>query len=302
MILSRRKGKYLEIEIPCEWLPATIDSLLRNHWKAPKKLIHSWRMDQGISLNGKKPDWNQPLTVQDKLMLPLFTDANTSVTPAYMDLDVLYEDDHLLVVNKPAGVETHPSQPGQSDTLLNAVAFHLMQEGTPCDFTHIHRLDKDTTGALLFAKHPFAGAILHRMLEERLIKRTYKALVHGKLKNKQGTITGKIGKDRHHSSRRRVSQTGQHAVTHYRVLRYFASENLSLIECRLETGKTHQIRVHLSHLGHPLAGDTLYGGKPIFNRQALHAYRIEFTHPITEEKIDIHAPFLDEPPLFPEGC
>ena len=299
MIKTKRKGKYLEMEIPGEWLPASIDSLLRHHWKAPKKLIHSWRMDQDVWLNGKKPDWNQPLNEQDKLMLPFFTEADCGITPAYMDLGILYEDDHLLVVNKPAGVETHPSQPGQPDTLVNGVAFHLMQEGIVCDFTHVHRLDKDTTGALLFAKHPFVGAMLQRMLDERKIKRTYKALVHGKLKTKQGTITEKIGRDRHHASRRRVSPTGQHAVTHYRVLHYFADTNLTLIECRLETGRTHQIRVHLSHLGHPLAGDTLYGGKSVFKRQALHAYRIEFTHPITEEKMDIHAPYMDEPPIFP---
>jgi len=134
-------------------------------------------------------------------------------------------------------------------------------------------------------------------LEKRKIKRTYMAIVHGKLQKKKGTINAPIGRDRHHPTRRRISNTGQPAVTHYEVISFDAVKNLSQIVCHLDTGRTHQIRVHLSSIGHPLVGDVLYGGKPLFYRQALHAKYISVIHPLTMEKIDIEAPYLD---VFPE--
>ena len=146
---------------------------------------------------------------------------------------------------------------------------------------HVHRLDRDTTGAILFAKHALAGSILDKTLEERSIKRTYFALVHGQLKRKKGTIQEPIGRDRHHPTKRRVSASGQPAITHYELLEYNSKQNLSLIQCQLDTGRTHQIRVHLSSIGHPIVGDKLYGGKPLFERQALHAGKLVIPHPFT---------------------
>jgi 23S rRNA pseudouridine1911/1915/1917 synthase len=136
------------------------------------------------------------------------------------------------------------------------------------------------------------------MLEKRDIKRTYLAIVQGTLPNKKGTINEPIGRDRHHATRRRVSPTGQKAVTHYEVLKADQRRKLSLVKCQLDTGRTHQIRVHFSSINHPLAGDELYGGKPIFPRQALHAVKLEFIHPFTNEKIICHAPFLDDHKIF----
>ncbi|MEH6941477.1 RluA family pseudouridine synthase [Bacillus sp. JJ722] len=300
MIQTKKKGLYIEILIPKKWVNKSIDTLLKDYWKVPKKLMHEWRMNKDVLINGQVVSWNIPLPTDTKLMLPVYKSNPTSIETTYMDLTVLYEDDHLLIVNKPAGVETHPSKPNQTDSLLNGVAYHLLVEGHSGEFRHIHRLDQDTTGAIVFSKHALSGAILQRMLEERLIKRSYKALVHGKVLKKKGTINANIGRDRHHATRRRVSPSGQHAVTHYKVLHYYPKKDLTLIECQLDTGRTHQIRVHLSHLGHPLAGDTLYGGQPIYHRQALHAYQIKLTHPITEEPLLIAAPFIDEKSIFPE--
>lgn len=299
MIESSKKGDYLEIRIPEKWSHLTIDELLRNYWKAPKKLVHEWRMNKDLFLNGKEVYWNTTLQKEDKLLLPVFKGDFSLIEPTYLDISILYEDEHLLIINKPAGIETHPSQDGETNSLTNAVSFHLVTNGEKAELRHIHRLDKDTTGAILFSKNALAGAMLNRMLEEREIKRSYRALVHGKLKKKKGKITASIGRDRHHATRRRVSPSGQHAVTNYEMLQYYPKTNLSLIQCQLETGRTHQIRVHLSDIGHPLAGDTLYGGQSLFQRQALHAYRIQFIHPILEERIDIEAPYIDYPPIFP---
>lgn len=178
------------------------------------------------------------------------------------------------------------------------MTFHMQMQGEYRAIKHIHRLDRDTTGAILFAKHALAGAILDKEPQERRIKRTYLALVHGEMSKNKGTIREPIGRDRHHPTRRRVSPGGQPVATNYEIIEYFRKQNLSLIKCRLDTGRTHQIRVHLSRIGHPLAGDTLYGGKPVFARQALHAVKMEIPHPFSEEAIVCHAPFLDDPGIF----
>ncbi|KAB2337702.1 RluA family pseudouridine synthase [Cytobacillus depressus] len=291
---SKRYGDWFELTVPLEWEGFTIDKILRNIWNAPKKQIHQMRMDKDIKVNGEFTPWNAPLKSNDKLQIKMFFEEAAGGVPAFHPLEVLYEDDHIMVLNKPAHMDTHPNDSSQTNTLLNAAAYYLQSEGEYQKVRHVHRLDRDTTGAVLFAKHSLAGSILDRMLEERLIKRTYLALVHGKIKTKKGKIEEPIGRDRHHATRRRVSASGQPAITHFQLLKTYEKENLSLIKCQLETGRTHQIRVHFSHIGHPLAGDRLYGGKPLFDRQALHAAKLEFIHPFTLEKIICHAQLPEE--------
>ncbi|XXM74057.1 RluA family pseudouridine synthase [Lysinibacillus sphaericus] len=289
---TMRKGSLFQLVIPPNWKNVTIEHILKEEWQAPKKLIHSMRMNKDIKINGIEFPWNKPLTPGDTLELDLFKKTDYDVPGVYGDLQVLYEDDHLIVVNKPAGMDTHPNGPQDTDTLTNLIAFHFQSKGESCRVMHIHRLDRDTSGAVIFAKHPLAKAILDRLLIERKVKRTYLALVHGRLKQKKGTISEPIGRDRHHNTRRRVSSSGQKAVTHYKVLEFH--ENMTLVEVVLDTGRTHQIRVHMSHIGHPLAGDTLYGGTLVFQRQALHAARITFPHPLTGEWIECEAECLDD--------
>lgn len=298
MIQTHRKGEWFEIIIPEKWKSLTVEELFRTVWHAPKKQIHSLRMEKRVKINGQVAIWTAPLKIKDRLEIQFFIGEKLNVQPTFYDLSILYEDDHLLVVNKPANMDTHPNSPAQFDTLANAVAFHLQAKGEYCQIKHIHRLDKDTTGAVLFAKHPFIGSILDQLLEKREIKRTYLAIVHGTLPTKKGTIKEPIGRDRHHATRRRVSPGGQIAVTHYEVINTNQRKNISIVKCSLETGRTHQIRVHFSHIGHPLAGDQLYGGNPIFPRQALHAVKLELIHPFTEEIIQCYAPFLDKKEIF----
>lgn len=287
-----RKGERFDLVIPNNWKNVTIETILRNQWQAPKKLVHSMKMERDVKVNGELIPWNESLSPGDVLQIQLFKEAEYDVPPTYGELDVLFEDEHLIVVNKPAGIDTHPNSPDDTETLANLVAFHHQSAGESCRVLHIHRLDRDTSGAIIFAKHPLSKAILDRLLTERKIKRTYHALVHGRLKQKKGTISEPIGRDRHHNTRRRVSPSGQGAVTHYHVMEI--RNPYTLVEVQLDTGRTHQIRVHLSHIGHPLVGDTLYGGKPVLKRQALHAARIVFPHPLTGEVITCEADCTDD--------
>ncbi|MGW8427953.1 RluA family pseudouridine synthase [Peribacillus simplex] len=292
-------NQHLIIDVLQSWNGLTLENLFRERWKAPKKLVHEWRMSKEVTVNGNSVTWSTVLNEGDTISIPLLNQAeNETVQAADLGISIIYEDEVLLIANKPAGMDTHPSQPGESHSLINGVAHHLQKTGQSCMIKHIHRLDKDTTGAVLFAKNRLIGSMLDRMLEEREIKRTYLALVEGNIKKNEGEIKEKIGRDRHHATRRRVSPTGQTAVTHFQVLNRDPKKNLTLVSCTLESGRTHQIRVHFSHLNHPLAGDTLYGGKKTFPRQALHARKIEFIHPISERKMSIEAPFIDRPEIF----
>lgn len=298
MLKTAQKGNWMEIITPNKWAGKTIEDLFRKEWEVSKKLTHLFRMEHKVSVNGSKAAWGTPLKLGDKVLIKIFEEENLNNTPAYFyDIEVLFEDEHVIVFNKPAFMSTHPNEDTDRNTLTNAAQFYLISKGeTQVNIRHVHRLDKDTTGAILFAKHALAGSILDRMLEKHELKRTYLAIVQGHLNKKKGTIHEPIGRDRHHSTRRRVSPSGQDAITHYQVIK--EDKNTSYVKCWLETGRTHQIRVHLSHIGHPLIGDTLYGGKQLFNRQALHAAKLEFSHPITGQKVICYAPFIDHPPIF----
>jgi 23S rRNA pseudouridine1911/1915/1917 synthase len=290
-----KKGDWLECIIPSVWKGLTIESLLKEVWYTSKKFAHQLRMEKGVKLNGKEVAWQTPLQENDRLQLYLYKPEHSAILPEYRELSVLWEDEHLLIINKDAGMDIHPSEPSQTGTLANAVAFHLQAQGIFTKVRHIHRLDRDTSGTILFAKHMLAGTTLDQMLEKREIKRTYVALVHGLVKKQSGTISAPIGRDRHHPTRRRVSKTGAKAVTHYRVLHTFPDTQTSLVELSLDTGRTHQIRVHMSYIGHPLVGDVLYGGKETFHRQALHAVKLSFFHPFINEPVSCLAPAYDFP-------
>lgn len=294
-----KKGEWLEIITPSHWNGFTIEQVLKEELQIPKTILHQFRINKGVRLNGAAVSWSTLLHKSDKFQLHLFQDEEYGVIPEYIEIHVLYEDDHILIVNKPAGIDTHPSSKQATGTLANAVAFYFQTKGIKTKIRHIHRLDRDTTGAVLFAKERLSGAIMDRQLEQRNIKRTYLALVHGIIKRKEGTIAAPIGRDRHHPTRRRVSPSGQHAVSFYKVLQTFPKKDISLVQLELQTGRTHQIRVHMSSIGHPLLGDKLYGGQATIGRQALHALKLRLHHPISNEYIECTAPFLDVPPIFP---
>ncbi len=299
MLKTEKKGQWLEIIAPEEWMNFSVEHILKDFLHIPKPLLHQLRMSQGVKFNGQPIPWSTPIDKMGPIQIHLFIDEDDEIIPEYIDIPILYEDHHILIVNKPAGIDTHPTEKGQRGTLANAIAFHFEAQGLQIKARHIHRLDRDTTGAIIFAKERLTASLLDRMLEKREIIRTYVALVHGIIKQKSGKIDAPIGRDRHHPTRRRVSPSGQPAKTNFKVIHSYPKEKMTLIDLQLETGRTHQIRVHMSHLGFPLIGDVLYGGKPVVHRQALHAKKVQFTHPITRERIECNAPFLDQPPIFP---
>jgi len=220
--------------------------------------------------------------------------APAGVSPEPMPLDVVYEDEHLLVVNKPAGLSVHPGAGRRSGTLVNAVLARvpdLAGVGGALRPGIVHRLDKDTSGLLVVAKTAPAYLALQSQVASRAIGRTYLALVSGVLPRDEGTIEAPIGRHPRHRTRMAVISRGRAAITRYRVVERFA--RYTLVEVHLVTGRTHQIRVHFAHLGHPVAGDPVYGGRPDelgVGRQALHACRLRFTHPVSGQALAFEAP------------
>lgn len=297
MIQTTKINNHLQLIIPDDWDGLTIEQLLKEVWQLPKKQIHLLRMDKAIRMNDRVVPFSEVLHSSDCVLIEnIFNEHDYRFISTKKEVQILYEDDFLLVANKPAGMSTHPNTPDETNTLTNGIVSYLQDKNERGKVQHIHRLDKDTSGAILFAKSSFVGSILDRLLEERKIKRTYTAVVHGKFEKKTGTIQASIGRDRHHPTRRRVSKNGQDATTHYEVIAFDARYNRSQILCRLDTGRTHQIRVHMSDIGHPLIGDVLYGGEPVFHRQALHAKFLSFIHPLTLEEVQVEAPYLDDFP------
>ncbi|WP_235427009.1 RluA family pseudouridine synthase [Cohnella kolymensis] len=270
----------MEIRLPDQLLGAPMGKITKQLPLAPKllsKLMHN----RGLLLQGPN------------LRLHLFPREQRDFPPDWMELNILYEDEFTLIVNKPAGIEVHPSEKGQRRTLAHAVAAYYEMTGQDVRVRHIHRIDKETTGPVLYAKNEFAHYQYDKAMREKKIERLYVALAEGMLEQNKGTINKPIGQDRHHSTRRRVSETGDAAVTHYEVIERLP--NHTLVHLRLETGRTHQIRVHMASIGHPLAGDGLYGGsRGVISRQALHGQKLLWSHPWTGEKQQVTAPLPDD--------
>ncbi|MGM7719220.1 RluA family pseudouridine synthase [Metabacillus sp. Hm71] len=288
----KRVGEWLEINIPENWANHTVFHILTKELGASKALVQKWNQMKAIRKNDQQADVNHRLHINDSLSLHLFKTEDYGVIPEQLPIEVLYEDDHMLIVNKQSGIDTHPNAPEQTGTLANGIAYYYQMNEQQLKVRHIHRLDKDTSGAIIFAKHDLAHTLLDKALEQRKIKRTYIAIAEGKLAQRKGTIDKPIGKDRHHATRRRVSPAGQRAITHFQVKHYIPDQQLSIVELRLDTGRTHQIRVHLSSIGHPIIGDVLYGAKKrIMNRQALHAAKVTLIHPLTGERVEVEAEF-----------
>lgn len=255
--------------------------------------------EESVSVNGKTVKANYKIQQGDRIILEIPEAEKTDILPQEIPLDILYEDDYLMVVNKPKNMVVHPSAGHMEGTLVNAILAHcgdhlsgingVLRPGI------VHRIDKDTTGALLVCKEDSAHRDLAEQLKEHSIKRRYRAIVQGNLKEDEGTVEGPIG--RHPADRKKMAinyKNGKEAITHYRVLERFG--RYTYIECRLETGRTHQIRVHMASIGHPLLGDTVYGSAKNpwkLQGQVLHAMVLGFIHPVTGEYMEFEAPLPD---------
>ncbi|MBD7965596.1 RluA family pseudouridine synthase [Fictibacillus norfolkensis] len=219
---------------------------------------------------------------------------SSSMEAEDIPLDIIYEDQHFIAVHKPAGMPTIPSLYQPKGSLASAVLFYYHQHDIPGTFHAVNRLDKDTSGIVLIAKHRFAHSLMSRQQKDKVIKREYIAFVHGELKDENGTIDRPIARNPESIIERMVSEDGQRSITHYKRIDYVEETNFTVISLRLETGRTHQIRVHMSSIGHPLLGDDMYGGTlERIERQALHSEKTSFIHPFTEK----HIMLVDDLPL-----
>lgn len=252
--------------------------------------------DGSVLVNGKAQKASYRMEDQDEVLVDLPELKEPEIEAENIPLDILYEDDDLLMVNKPKGMVVHPSAGHLTGTLVNAVMYHckdclsgingVMRPGI------VHRIDMDTTGVLVICKNDKAHNHVAAQLKEHSITRKYRAIVHGVIKEEEGTVDASIG--RHPVERKKMAagvKNGKRAVTHYRVLQRFW--NHTYIECQLETGRTHQIRVHMASIGHPLLGDTVYGPakNPLhLQGQTLHAQVLGLIHPSTGEYLEVEAP------------
>lgn len=264
----------------------TVEELLRNKWQLGKKLVHELRMAKAVTYeNGDPVIWKDPLPLHTVLHFNYEAGRSNYEIPENFHVTIRYEDEHCLIVSKPKGMATHPNDVHDQNTCMNHVLAYVKEQGGQYA-EHVHRLDQGTKGLLLVTKHPIAKSIFDRMIEEKSIIRKYAAEVQGNIRHDQGTVREPIGKDRHHNTRRVVSPSGQRAVTHYEVVQRY--KNSCIVHVVLETGRTHQIRVHMSHLGHPIIGDTLYNARQTAsNDYELHAIQLEFDHPFLQEHITI---------------
>lgn len=261
----------------------TIEQLLRDDFQIGKKIMHEMRMAKSIeNEQGEPVVWQHHFPIGTKLTFHVKVEPSSYVATHTCEVPILFEDAHVLVVSKPADMPTHPNDPGQTGTCMNHVMSYVKKQGGVYA-EHVHRLDQGTKGLVLIAKHPLIKSMLDRMLEDKQIIRVYEAIVDGYMTQKDGTIRTSIGKDRHDSSRRTISPSGQEAITHFEVVGQDA--NFTKVHVILETGRTHQIRVHLSSIGHPVTGDRLYGSRTRADNYSLQAKKLQFVHPITKEMI-----------------
>lgn len=274
----------LTLTIPKEYDGVQIKSVLRKHFGLSSALITALKTDDGITLNGAHANVTEKVHTGDTLVLRIRETASENIVPTEMELDILYEDEDILAVNKPAGIPTHPSIRHYSDTLANGVRYYY--KDIPFTFRAVNRLDKDTSGIVLIAKNRFAAEALSGQIREKKIGKTYLAICCGTLPAKEGIVNAPIARDEG-IIKRRIDDAGQYAETRYSVLAQ--NEDYALVQAEPITGRTHQIRVHMAQLGAPLYGDFLYGTELTGHRTMLHCSTLSFLHPLTKEKMTVTA-------------
>ncbi len=266
--------------------PVGVRAFLRNNCGFSHGLWRRLKWNGQLLVNGVEQRCTTAVAQPgDEITCIIPEETNLAVTP--MKLDIRYEDEYLLVLNKPAGILVHPTGGDHTNTLGNGILYYYQMTGQELDFHPVHRLDRNTTGLVLVAKVPQLQNVLTQQSGGKFFHRSYLAVIQGELKKPSGTIDLPIARHPESIIQRICTQDGKKAITHYRTL---ARRNgLSLLSLQLETGRTHQIRVHLSALGHPLLGDDLYGGDlSLISRQALHAYHLEATNPLNSQQISIY--------------
>ena len=275
-----------------------IDSYLAKRLELTRTRVQELIKEEQIKVNYKKIKSSYKIEENDEIEVIIPEIQEVEIIPEDIKIDIIFEDKDIAVINKQAGLVVHPAQGHYSGTLVNAILYHIkdlsgingeMRPGI------VHRLDKDTSGLIIIAKNDKAHLELTNMFQNKEIKKTYLAIVKGKLNKKKGRIATQIGRDRNDRKKMAVLDSltqGKNAITNFRVIDQ--NEKFSLLKVDIETGRTHQIRVHMKYMGYPILGDAVYGRADSEKRQMLHAYKLEFLHPITKEKMEIIAELPDD--------
>lgn len=277
-------------QITEEFHNCTIFSFLKAKDYPHAVMVHLKKTHESILLNGRWEYVNTSVKTGDILEIKLIeNESSEKIPPVYAPFSIVYEDEDILVIDKPANMPIHPSLNHYENTLANAVCYYFANQGIPYTFRCVNRLDKNTTGLTIVAKHMLSSAILSQNVASKSIQREYLAIVSGETDD-SGTIDAPIGRKDASTIERQIDYVnGEHAVTHYRKID--TKNGYTLLSLVLETGRTHQIRVHMSSIGHPLIGDFLYHPSSTeLPRQALHSHKLEFVHPITKEPMTFTAP------------
>lgn len=268
------------------YIGKNLKTLLKQGFKMSTSLIIVLkRSEDGICVNGERKHVDYVLKDGDEIVLTMRESSSISIEPVKIELEIVYEDEDILIVSKPPHMPTHPSQGHHCDTLANGLAYYFKSKGEDRVFRAVNRLDKDTSGLMAIAKNGHAHARLCGEIKDGELRRRYTAIVCGDI-SADGKVDAPIGRADGSAIKREVRADGQRAVTNYRVLKRLGE--YTLLDLELETGRTHQIRVHMAHIGHPLLGDWLYGkeDKNLFERQALHSCFISFLQPVTGKRLE----------------
>ena len=270
---------------------SNLKELLKVYFYISDRLLLKLKQNNKILVNGKIANIHNSLNCGDLVEIIIdFEEDNSNIIPVKMDLNIIYEDDSLLIINKPAGIPVHPSMDHFTDSLSNGVRFYFDSIGLKKKIRPVNRLDRNTSGIVIFAKNEYIQECLVRQMKAGLFKKKYIAICEGKFEHEEGTINAPIGRKENSIIERCVRVDGDTAITEYKVLKYNETNNYSIVKCNLKTGRTHQIRVHMSYIGHPILGDTLYGNSSnLIQRQALHSYKVKFIHPISREEVTFSA-------------
>lgn len=263
-----------------------VKEVLKAEFSMSDRLLLRLKKLNKIYLNNAPTSVNHLIIENDLIECYLdYEEDNSNIVRTEMPIDIIYEDDSYLVVNKLAGIPVHPSMDHYTDSLSNGVAFYFNKIGLKKKIRPVNRLDKDTSGIVIFAKNEYIQECLVKQMKSKDFVKKYIAVVNGNLDNLVGTINFPITRKVGSIIERCINEAGDTAITHYKVLN--RKTNFDVIECILETGRTHQIRVHFAYLGHALLGDSLYGtSSELINRQALHAYEVQFIHPISKQQVE----------------
>ncbi len=280
----------LVFDITEEYEGLSLKEILYDHMKLSSRLVRRLKRNKTIFVNGNQIPFHAKMRKGDRVQVIMEEEAN-QFEAENIPIQVIYEDMDLLLINKEPGIVVHPTKGHPNGTMANAIVYYMQEKGEIFKIRFVNRLDRDTSGLIIVAKNPYIQQVLSKQMQQNLIQKQYIAIVEGIISEDRGTIDEPIGRPDPEDIRRKVCPEGQPSITHYQVLSRFGKE-ATLIRVSLETGRTHQIRVHMAHIGHPLIGDALYGSeeKVLIDRQALHAEFLAFIHPRTKERIEARAP------------